>query len=78
MKTNLKKRLLFVTRAGIIAALYVVFTYIARLAGLDSGMIQLRISEALCILPVLPPPRFRGCSSAVFSLICLRARLSPT
>ena len=53
------------TRAGIIAALYVVFTYIARLAGLDSGAIQIRISEALCILPSFTaaaiPGLFLGC-----------------
>lgn len=34
-----------------IAALYVVLTMLARLFGLDSGIIQIRFSEALCILP---------------------------
>ena len=38
--------------AGMIAALYVVLTYIANLAGLASGAIQVRLSEALTILPV--------------------------
>ena len=37
---------------GMIAALYVVLTYIANLLGLASGAIQVRLSEALTILPV--------------------------
>ena len=37
---------------GMIAALYVVLTYIVNLAGLASGAIQVRLSEALTILPV--------------------------
>ena len=40
------------TRAAVIAALYVVLTMIANAAGLASGAIQIRISEALTILPV--------------------------
>ena len=35
-----------------IAALYVDLTFIANLAGLASGVIQVRLSEALTILPV--------------------------
>ena len=35
-----------------IAALYVVLTFIANLAGLASGVIQVRLSEVLTILPV--------------------------
>ena len=38
--------------AGMIAALYVALTWIANLAGLASGAIQVRLSEALTILPV--------------------------
>ena len=38
--------------AGMIAALYVALTYVANLAGLASGAIQVRLSEALTILPV--------------------------
>lgn len=41
------------TTAAIIAALYVVLTYISNLFGLASGVIQVRISEALTILPCL-------------------------
>jgi uncharacterized membrane protein len=38
---------------GAIAALYVVMTYVANLFGLASGVIQVRLSEALTILPCL-------------------------
>jgi len=38
--------------AGMIAALYVVLTWVANLLGLASGAIQVRLSEALTILPV--------------------------
>ncbi len=40
------------TRASLIAALYVVLTIIANMAGLASGVIQVRLSEMLTILPV--------------------------
>ncbi|MBR4458149.1 MAG: QueT transporter family protein [Clostridia bacterium] len=40
-----------IAMAGIIAALYVVLTYIANAMGLASGAIQVRLSEALTILP---------------------------
>ena len=44
--------LLDLTQGAMIAALYVVLTFIANLAGLASGVIQVRLSEALTILPV--------------------------
>ena len=51
--------------SGAVAALYVVLTMLSRLAGLDSGVIQLRFSEALTVLPFfLPgtvPGLFIGC-----------------
>ena len=60
-----KSKTLFLCQAALIAALYVVLTYVARLFGLDSGVIQLRISEALCILPILMtsaiPGLYVGC-----------------
>ena len=53
------------TRGGIIAALYVVLTLIAGALGLANHAIQLRFSEALCVLPFfLPeavPALFIGC-----------------
>ena len=40
------------TMGGAIAALYVVLTWVSKLLDLDSRAIQLRLSEALTILPV--------------------------
>lgn len=48
MSTN---RTRYLTQAALIAALYVVLTLLMRLFGLDSGAIQLRLSEALTVLP---------------------------
>ena len=50
----------FLTQSGVIAALYVVLTLVAKAMGLDSGQIQLRLSEALCILPVFLPAAVPG------------------
>ena len=47
-----RNKSLQLANAGMIAALYVVLTWIANLAGLASGAIQVRLSEALTILPV--------------------------
>jgi uncharacterized membrane protein len=54
------KQLLYLTEASMIAALYVCLTYLAQLLGLASGVIQFRISEALCILPVFTPAAIPG------------------
>ncbi|MBO5101394.1 MAG: QueT transporter family protein [Clostridia bacterium] len=60
-----KNYALYLSRGAIIAALYVILTWISTLLGLSSGVIQLRISEALCVLPLfLPeavPALFIGC-----------------
>lgn len=50
----------YLARAGIIAALYVVMTYVSALVGASSGAIQFRISEVLCILPVFLPEAIPG------------------
>ncbi len=47
-----RNKTLQLASAGMIAALYVVLTWIANLLGLASGAIQVRLSEALTILPV--------------------------
>lgn len=47
----MNKRVKFICHAALIAALYVLLTYVAKIFGLDSGVIQVRFSEALCILP---------------------------
>ena len=55
---------------GVIAALYVVLTMVSAAFGLASGVIQVRLSEALCILPVLTPAAVPG-----LTLGCLLANL---
>lgn len=54
------KKTLFITQAALIAALYVVLTYVANLLGLASGAIQVRFSEALTILPYFTPAAIPG------------------
>ncbi len=64
----------FIAMAAIIAALYVVLTLLANLAGLASGVIQVRISEALTILPLFTnaaiPGLFVGCILSNFLTGC--------
>ena len=59
------KKVLFLTQAAAIAALYFVLTWLASMLGLSSGAIQVRFSEALTILPyftpVAIPGLFAGC-----------------
>lgn len=43
-----------------IAAIYVVLTYLTNLLDLASGVIQVRFSEALCILPFFTPAAVPG------------------
>ena len=50
----------FVTRAALIASLYVALSYVSAAFGLASGVIQFRLSEALCILPVIMPEAIPG------------------
>ncbi len=54
------KKVLFLTQAAMIGALYVILTHLAALLGLSSGAIQVRISEALTILPAFTPAAIPG------------------
>lgn len=56
----MKKNVLYVTQAAIIAALYVVLTCVAGAVNLANGAIQLRFSEALTILPLFTPAAIPG------------------
>ncbi len=58
MKRN--KTTLFLTRAGMIAAIYVILTMLSAFMGLSSGAIQLRLSEAMCLLPLIFPEAVFG------------------
>lgn len=60
MKRNTQKRVRYITLSATIAALYVVLTLISAAFGLSSGAIQLRISEALCVLVALTPAAIPG------------------
>lgn len=55
-----KKRTMFVVKAGVIAAVYVVLTLISAAFGLSSGVIQVRISEAMSFLPFITPAAIPG------------------
>ncbi|MBQ8858035.1 MAG: QueT transporter family protein [Lachnospiraceae bacterium] len=54
------KRVLFITQAAMIAAIYVVLTLFVSALNLASGAIQVRISEALTILPAFTPAAIPG------------------
>jgi len=56
----MKNKTKALTQGAMIAALYVLLTLISRIFGLDSGVIQIRISEALCILPCFTPTAITG------------------
>ncbi len=61
----MNRNLRFLCRGALVAALYVVLTWLCALVGLDKGVIQLRLSEALCVLPAFTgaavPGLFVGC-----------------
>ncbi len=56
----MKDKVLFITQAAVIAALYTVLTLTAGAFGLANGAIQIRISEALTILPFFTPAAIPG------------------
>lgn len=60
----------YLTTAAIIAALYVVFTGLSAALGLASGVIQVRISEALAVLTYFTPAAIPG-----VTIGCLLANL---
>ncbi len=57
-----RKRAFYVCTAGLIAALYVVLTLASSALGLASAPVQLRISEALCVLPFFTSAALPGLS----------------
>ena len=75
-----KNSALYLTRGALVGALYIALCYLSSLFGLHNGVIQFRLSELLCILPVfLPeaiPGLFIGCilsnlltASAIYDVI---------
>lgn len=61
----MNRNLRFLCRGALVAALYVVLTWLCALVGMSSGVIQVRLSEALCVLPAFTgaavPGLFVGC-----------------
>ena len=55
-----KKKIVNVSIAAIITALYVILTYLASAFGLASYAVQVRFSEALTILPLFTPAAIPG------------------
>ncbi|SHN53028.1 Uncharacterized membrane protein [Butyrivibrio hungatei DSM 14810] len=53
-------KVIFITQAAVIAALYVVLTLLANSLGLANYAIQVRFSEALTILPYFTPAAIPG------------------
>ena len=58
MKSN--NRIKFMAKTAIIAALYTALTFLCSLVGLSSGVIQLRLSEALIVLTAFTPAAIPG------------------
>ncbi len=56
----MNKKVLFTSQAALIAALYVVLTFVSNAFGMASGAVQIRISEALTILPFFTPAAIPG------------------
>ena len=68
----MKNKTRYLTLAAVIAALYVVLTYLSALFGLSGqNLIQVRLSEALCILPYFTPAAVPG-----VTIGCLIANLA--
>ena len=68
MRTN--KKTVFICQSALIASLYVALTFVSALLGLSSGAVQVRLSEALCVLAVFTPSAIPG-----LAIGCLLANL---
>ena len=66
------KKMQYIARAALVAALYVALTHLSGALGIASGAIQIRFSEALCVLPFFMPSAvpglFVGCIIANLTL----------
>ena len=56
----MNQKVLFIVHASVIAALYVVLTFVANAFGLANYAVQVRFSEALTILPFFTPAAIPG------------------
>lgn len=65
MSANLAKTKTL-TQAAAVAALYTVLTMVSTLLGLSSGAVQVRLGEALCVLPAFLPAAVPGLAVGCF------------
>ena len=61
-----KKHIRLLCEAALIAAIYVILTYLCAAVGMSSGAIQLRLSVALCVLAVFTPAAVPGVALGCF------------
>ncbi len=73
----MNKKILFITQSAMIAAVYVVLTYFINAFNLASGAIQIRISEALTVLPYFTPAAIPGLAIGCFISNILTGGLLP-
>lgn len=73
----MKTKTAYLCRGAAVAAVYVLMTFVSSLFGLASGPVQIRISEALCILPVLMPESVPGLSVGCLAANILTGALLP-
>lgn len=59
-----KNHTAFIAQSGIIAAMYIVLTFVAQ--PISFGAVQVRISEALCVLPVFTMSALPGLAVGCF------------
>ncbi len=63
-----------IAQGGLVAALYTVLTLLSNVLGIADGVVQFRLSEALCILPLFTPAAipglFVGCLLSNFLIGC--------
>jgi len=62
-----KKHTRRLCETALIAAIYVILTFVSAAFGLSSGAIQLRFSEALCVLAIFTPAAVPGVALGCFT-----------
>ncbi len=59
-KKNSAKTVRYLTRSALICALYLLLTYLSSMLSLSNGVVQIRLSEVLCVLPAFFPSAIPG------------------
>lgn len=67
MRNHIKYHTRRLCETASIAALYVALTFISAAFGMSSGAVQLRLSEALCVLAVFTPAAVPGVAIGCFA-----------